>query len=436
MAVVLALSAGTAALYPSATIYAAQSPIVSDQEVRSYHPATQRLVQMLEKDTQLKALLEKSIAQAAKINPDPQTNPAQNLKAYIEYVNWAEKAMPWAILPGVEKNHPSIYNRIDQSLNYFYFVNDQPLSELQNQGLYIPSVQYMEPYRSWLIDFVKSYGQFLSTEQSWNDEYLAVAKTDDRFGLQTGEYESPSNWKSFNDFFVRRLADPDKRPTASGGDDSVVVFPGDSVAQGVWSIGKDNTLHSLIKGPVGQPEFVQVKSKLFTSVGELMGPSRYREAFAGGTMTHTFLDVYDYHRFHFPVTGTIKEVLKIEGDTAVGGFITWEPSSKSYVLNASIPGCQMIETRALIVLDTEKYGLVAVLPIGMSQISSVELEKSVKVGARVKKGDPLGCFLFGGSDIVMLFQKGVDFELTVPQKDGRYEHRLMGQEYGRLSIQR
>lgn len=82
---------------PSATIYAAQSPIVSDQEVRSYHPATQRLVQMLEKDTQLKALLEKSIAQAAKINPDPQTNPAQNLKAYIEYVNWAETAMTWAI---------------------------------------------------------------------------------------------------------------------------------------------------------------------------------------------------------------------------------------------------------------------------------------------------------------------------------------------------
>ena len=154
MAVVLALSAGTAALYPSATIYAAQSPIVSDQEVRSYHPATQRLVQMLEKDTQLKALLEKSIAQAAKINPDPQTNPAQNLKAYIEYVNWAETAMTWAILPGVEKNHPSIYNRIDQSLNYFYFVNDQPLSELQNKGLYIPSVQYLEPYRSWLIDFV------------------------------------------------------------------------------------------------------------------------------------------------------------------------------------------------------------------------------------------------------------------------------------------
>ena len=151
-------------------------------------------------------------------------------------------------------------------------------------------------------------------------------------------------------------------------------------------------------------------------------------------MTHTFLDVYDYHRFHFPVSGTIKEVRMIEGDTALGGFITWEPSTKSYVLNASIPGWQMIETGALVVLETEKYGLVAVLPIGMSQVSPVQLEDSVKVGAKVKKGDPLGCFLFGGSDIVMLFQKSVEFELTVPEKEGRYEHRLMGEEYGRLKV--
>ena len=94
----------------------------------------------------------------------------------------------------------------------------------------------------------------------------------------------------------------------------------------------------------------------------------------------------------------------------------------------------MIETRALVVLETEKYGLVAVLPIGMSQVSSVQLEDSVKVGANVKKGDPLGCFLFGGSDIVMHFQKSVEFELTVPEKEGRYEHRLMGEEYGRLKV--
>lgn len=42
-------------------------------------------------------------------------------------------------------------------------------------------------------------------------------------------------------------------------------------------------------------------------------------------MTHTFLDVYDYHRFHFPVSGTIKEVRMIEGDTALGALLLGNP---------------------------------------------------------------------------------------------------------------
>lgn len=44
-------------------------------------------------------------------------------------------------------------------------------------------------------------------------------------------------------------------------------------------------------------------------------------------------------------------------------------------------GWQKIQTRGVIILQTEKYGLVGVLPIGMSQISSVTVEKEVKVGA-------------------------------------------------------
>jgi phosphatidylserine decarboxylase len=46
--------------------------------------------------------------------------------------------------------------------------------------------------------------------------------------------------------------------------------------------------------------------------------------------------------------------------------------------------------------------LVAVLPIGMGPISSVNL--TLEVGARLQKGDEFGYFMFGGSDIVMLFQ--------------------------------
>ena len=57
----------------------------------------------------------------------------------------------------------------------------------------------------------------------------------------------------------------------------------------------------------------------------------------------------------------------------------------------------------MIVIDSPEVGLVAVLPVGMCFVSSVHL--TPEVGARLQKGDEFGFFLFGGSDIVMLFQK-------------------------------
>ena len=79
-------------------------------------------------------------------------------------------------------------------------------------------------------------------------------------------------------------------------------------------------------------------------------------------------------------------------------------------------------------------GLVAVMPIGMSQVASVNIEPMLKVGDRVEKGDMLGYFLFGGSDFVLVFQKKAAFELLSPKKDGGgYEHILMGEKLGRMN---
>jgi len=45
---------------------------------------------------------------------------------------------------------------------------------------------------------------------------------------------------------------------------------------------------------------------------------------------------------------------------------------------------------------------VAVLPIGMAQVSSVNL--STEVGAILAKGEEFGYFTFGGSDIIVMFE--------------------------------
>lgn len=53
-------------------------------------------------------------------------------------------------------------------------------------------------------------------------------------------------------------------------------------------------------------------------------------------------------------------------------------------------------------------------------------DETLKVGDKVNKGDHLGWFLFGSSDIVYLFQKGVTFSLAST------EHLLQGEKMGTL----
>lgn len=392
----------------------------------NHEPITQQLITMVDHNVEIKDMLIRAIEMARIFNPDKLTNPAQTLEEYYSFVDWAAKAMPWSIV----KNLPysKLYDQIDQSLDYFYFINDQPLPELKNKGYYNNSLQYHEPYRTWLIQFTKEWGLYLSSPGSWKDEYYRKALEDEKFGLQKGWYEDPSRWRTFNEFFARYLKSPDKRPIASPQDPSIVSSPADSQPQGVWKIDKrSNIVHK---------SGVRIKSNVFKSIPVLIGEdSAYGKAFANGTLTHTFLDVNDYHRYHFPVSGIIREVRIILSDDAVGGVITWDPKANKYVLDANTPGWQNIETRGCVIVETEKHGFVALLPIGMSQVCSVNFENTVRVGNTVKKGDMLGYFLFGGSDFVMLFQDKVDFRLTVPKENGgSCRHLLMGEEYGTLSI--
>ena len=388
---------------------------------QEHAPMTESLMALLDADAELKAMMEKSLALAAEINPDPDTNPAQSLEQLYGFLDWAATCMPWNVLRNAQ--YPALYEHIDQSVDYFWFLVDQPLEELEGLGYYYPTLQYHEPIASWCREYAQSWGAYLSTEDSWKDEYTALFAADGRFGLDRGWYESAENWHSFNDFFARHLSSPSVRPIA----DSALVAPADSTPQGVWAIDE--------QGELVHREGVLIKSARFTSVRQLIGEdSAYADAFAGGTLTHTFLDVNDYHRYHFPIDGTVLEVRKIEGTNAAGGITVWDAASGRYVLEDATPGWQMIETRDCVILDTA-YGLVAILPIGMSQICSCNWEDSVQPGAQVKRGEAMGTFLFGGSDIVMVFQRQAELTLLVPDNgQGGYAHLLMGEPYAELSL--
>ena len=382
---------------------------------------TKDFIAIMDSDPELKALMEKSIEKGVAVNPDRKTNPVQSLDEFYDYLDWCAVCMPWEMID-VSETYPSIYDQIDQSLIYFYYYLDQPLKELEDRGYYYPTVQYCPAIVEWCIKYASSWGEYLSTPESWNDDYFNAVVESGDFGFSEGWYGDENRWKTFNEFFARHLISPDVRPIA----ETELVAPADSKPQGIWKIDE--------KGDIIQPEGVLIKSRQFNRVSDLLGPdSSYGDAFAGGTLTHTFLDVNDYHRYHFPVSGTVVEMNKIPAMDAAGGITVWDEESGRYVLESQVIGWQAIETRDSIVLDTD-YGLVAIIPVGMSQVSSCNFTEGLSVGDKVEKGDELGYFLFGGSDIVMIFQDGVDVNMVVPEDgNGGYSHVLMGEPYAELT---
>ena len=75
-------------------VFSCESP----QKTIEYGEATKELIVLLDNDPKLKSLLVSSLEKAKEINPDKNTNPAQNLEEYYRFVTWAEKTMPWAIV--------------------------------------------------------------------------------------------------------------------------------------------------------------------------------------------------------------------------------------------------------------------------------------------------------------------------------------------------
>ena len=382
------------------------------------------LIHMLEHNQEIKTLLEKAIRQGWETIPDPDCNPVQDLESYYAFIDRICTSLPWDINPTTKFTKP--FDKVNQSMGCFYYIADQPLEELADKGYFHNSLVYHEPYRTWFNRMVAEFGMFLTTEDSWNEEAYAYARTEPEFHLEDGLYEDPENWKTFNDFFARRLRDPSLRPIAAPDDDRVVTAPADAWPQGLWQIDADSRI---ITTPVDPIEGIAIKTGTLTNIPALLDSTKYREAFAGGMLTHTFLDTNDYHRYHFPVSGTIREVYMIPASDGPGGVIVWEKKLNRYKeYHSDVVGWQSIETRGVIIMETVTGHLCAIIPVGMCQVSSVNFEDTVVPGAAVKKGDPMGCFLFGGSDIIMIFDRDAGFEMTAEA----HEHLNMGEEYGRL----
>ncbi|KAI0069276.1 phosphatidylserine decarboxylase [Artomyces pyxidatus] len=133
--------------------------------------------------------------------------------------------------------------------------------------------------------------------------------------------------------------------------------------------------------------------------------------FTGGTVYQAFLSPLDFHRWHAPVNGVIERAVRLEGtyyavipDEGAPADDPDLPEGSPYgALIRSQAFLTLSAARALIFIraDNPDIGLMCFIGVGMAEVSTCEV--TVKEGQRVRVGDQLGMFHFGGSTHALVF---------------------------------
>ncbi len=204
---------------------------------------------------------------------------------------------------------------------------------------------------------------------------------------------------SFNAYFHRQIK-PECRPIAAPDNPKVIVSA------------NDGTVVTYVSDVQAQANF-WIKGQPY-SLGNMLNGSEFTERFIGGDVFQSFLSGADYHRWHSPIDGIVRSAETVGGlmfsDAESAGP---DPTAATYSQGYE----SSVNTRGLVFVESPDpvIGMVCVMPIGITEISSVTLE--VKAGDTVKKGQELGYFSYGGSSLCLVFQRGaIDF-FTVPQNE-------------------
>lgn len=340
----------------------------------------------------------------------------------------------------------------DGKLIYFtlclcYFVLDQPpLAEFSTPiDPKFVNVRPYKPLSEWTIKFAKEIGKWMDKPGSITAKAVQSFMDSPLYNYAEADAPDPNSptggYKTFNELFARKLK-VGMRPISAGNIhdpdyNRLITYPADSTFDGAWPVDDD----------------VEVKIKtLRWKIGDLLQGSAYAGKFRGGIWMHAFLNTYDYHRQHAPVGGIIREAKVIEGLTYLQ--VTADEEKKELIPRRGwVPlptdaedvktrkelygeldapddaGYQFMQARGCIIIENELLGHVAVLPIGMAQVSSVVLSPGIEPGKHIKKGEEISYFQFGGSDIVLVFERDANVHIMGARGKDAKGHDTCMQKY-------
>ena len=217
-------------------------------------------------------------------------------------------------------------------------------------------------------------------------------------------------FKSWDDFFTRKFrTNPDVRPVAFPDDDYIVTNACESAP------------YKLARN-VKHRDFFWIKKQRY-SLDFILNGKEKAQPFYDGTVYQAFLSATSYHRWHSPVTGEIVETELVDGSYySQTHNIQDDPASpnmsQGYIAQVAARGIVYIKAK------NPHIGLMCFVSIGMSEVSTNEI--TVQKGDKVKKGDQIGMFHFGGSTHLLIFRPEVDIEFDFGHhnKPGLHSHNI------------
>lgn len=233
-------------------------------------------------------------------------------------------------------------------------------------------------FASWFIEFLNVRGEYLRTPKSLEGGILEGWKSFPEANLSA--FKPPKGQKeylSFNDIFLRV---PKKNFTIDGeGNPSVMVSPASGKIHQIYA--NDIESNFTIKRDV-------------INIRQALNNSPLAEKFIGGQIVDILLWFTDYHYFHSPISGTVVEVGEYAGSYNYNfQNVNWYTALAKH-------------KRTCYVIQTEKFGLVAMIPVGFWGVGSIFTNEEIEVGASVTKGQLMGRFGYGGSSILLVFEPG------------------------------
>jgi phosphatidylserine decarboxylase len=254
-------------------------------------------------------------------------------------------------------------------------------------------------YGDWFIKFLYSSGAgkhfgALFTNKYFSQVYGAfqdlptshrkVRPFIEKFNIPIDDYEPGSrpsldardSYRTFNEFFIRK-----------------------------FKLGK----RSFVVEPNRMPAFAEARYVGFEAVSEkqvypvkgyylkasdLIGNDQIAKIFEGGPLVIARLCPVDYHRYHYPDSGKILEHYRVPGAFDSVNPLALKFKNQIFIKNE----------RQVTIIQTENFGRIAYIEVGAICVGKIVQSHSWT--KPFMRGQEKGYFLFGGSTVVILGEKG------------------------------